>query len=82
MRELPSQITLDQWEVRYRSLCHEGAVWPDYCGPLARHVSDGDLRLKSLLFDNSAAAFRLWNFLLTEEDRLHQARARGSRLVG
>ena len=55
---------------------------PDYCGPLARHVSDGDLRLNSLLFDNSAASFRLWNFLLTEEDRLRQARARGLRLVG
>ena len=27
--------------------------------------------------DNSPAALRLWNFLLTEEDRLHQARGRG-----
>jgi benzoyl-CoA reductase/2-hydroxyglutaryl-CoA dehydratase subunit BcrC/BadD/HgdB len=82
MTDLPSQITLDQWEVRYHIFRRKGTIWPDYCGPLARHVSDNDLRLNSLLFDNSAAAFRLWNFLLTEEDRLHQARARGSRLVG
>ena len=54
MTDLPSQITLDQWEVRYPSLYCEGTVWPDYCGPLARHVSEGDLRLNSLLFDNSA----------------------------
>jgi len=82
MTDLPSQITLDQWEVLYPSLYREGTVRPDYCGPLARHVSEGDLRLNSLLFDNSPAAFRLWNFLLTEEDRLREARARGVRIVG
>jgi benzoyl-CoA reductase/2-hydroxyglutaryl-CoA dehydratase subunit BcrC/BadD/HgdB len=82
MIDLPSQITLDQWEERYQILYREGTVWPEYCGPLARHVSEGDVRLNSLLFDNSAAAFRLWNFLLTEEDRLRQARGRGLRIVG
>ena len=82
MSNRPSQITLDQWEARYPILCQKGNIWPDYCGPLARHVSEGDLRLKSLLFDNSAAAFRLWNFLLTEEDRLRQARASGASIVG
>jgi benzoyl-CoA reductase/2-hydroxyglutaryl-CoA dehydratase subunit BcrC/BadD/HgdB len=35
-----------------------------------------------LRYDNSAAALRLWNFLLTEEDRLHKARAEGKKLVG
>jgi benzoyl-CoA reductase/2-hydroxyglutaryl-CoA dehydratase subunit BcrC/BadD/HgdB len=35
-----------------------------------------------LRYDNSAAALRLWNFLLTEEDRLHQARAGGKKIVG
>ena len=33
-------------------------------------------------FDNSPAALRLWNFLLTENERLHQARARGEKIVG
>jgi hypothetical protein len=49
---------------------------------LGRHLADGDLRLRSLLFDNSPAALRLWNFLLTEEDRLREARERGHKLVG
>jgi len=78
----PAQITLEQWETRYESLSRAGVLWPDYCGPLSRHVAEGDRRLTSLLFDNSAAAFRLWNFLLTEEERLRQARAEGKRLVG
>ncbi len=33
-------------------------------------------------FDNSPAALRLWNFLLTENQRLHQARAAGLKIVG
>ena len=33
-------------------------------------------------FDNSPAALRLWNFLLTENERLHQARANGDKIVG
>jgi benzoyl-CoA reductase/2-hydroxyglutaryl-CoA dehydratase subunit BcrC/BadD/HgdB len=35
-----------------------------------------------LRYDNSAAALRLWNFLLTEEDRLHEARSAGKKIVG
>jgi len=53
-----------------------------YEGPLARHVEDGDRRLLKLQYDDSAAALRLWNFLLTEEDRLHEARAAGRKIVG
>jgi hypothetical protein len=50
---------------------------------LGRHVAhESDLRLQHLHFDNSPAALRLWNFLLTENERLHQARARGDKLVG
>ena len=82
MTERPAQITLEQWEARYESLRQAGTSWPDYCGPLSRHLREGDLRLTSLAFDNSPAAFRLWNFLLTEEDRLRRAKAGGSFLVG
>ncbi len=32
--------------------------------------------------DNSAAALRLWNFLLSEEDRLRRSVAEGKKLVG
>ncbi|MHC4459806.1 MAG: 2-hydroxyacyl-CoA dehydratase [Planctomycetota bacterium] len=35
-----------------------------------------------LRYDNSAAALKLWNFLLTEEQRLHQLRAEGKKIVG
>ena len=59
-----------------------GEPGPAYVGPLARHVEDGDRRLLKLQYDDSVAALRLWNFLLTEEDRLHAARAAGKKIVG
>ena len=60
--------------------CADRIGEPDYGGPLRRHVDDGDLRLLKLRMDNSAASLRLWNFLLSEEDRLRCAE--GKRLVG
>ncbi len=76
------RITLEAWGRRYDELCAAGLCEPDYGGPLARHVDDGDLRLCKLEMDDSAAALRLWNFLLTEDDRLRRARADGARIVG
>lgn len=55
---------------------------PSYCAPICRHIDDGDHRLTKLCFDNSATSFRLWNFLLTEEKRLQQARKEGKYIVG
>ncbi len=55
---------------------------PAYCGKLCRHIDDGDHRLTKLEFDNSAISYRLWNFLLTEEDRLREARAAGKYIIG
>jgi len=55
---------------------------PSYCCSMSRHVEDGDHRLIKLRFDNSAASYRLWNFLLTEEERLHQARKDGKYIIG
>ena len=78
----PEIITLEEWDKRYGELRRSGLKEPPYGGPLGRHVKDGDLRLLKLRFDNSPAALRLWNFLLTEEDRLHQARAEGKKIVG
>ncbi len=75
-------ITLAEWEIHYRRLAREGLKEPAYGGPLGRHVDDGDLRLRNLLFDNSAAALRLWNFLLTEEQRLAEARTAGKKIIG
>jgi hypothetical protein len=79
----PLKLTLDQWDARYEQLRRDGLREPAYGGPLRRHViREKDLRLQHLLFDNSPAALRLWNFLLTEYERLHQARAAGDKIVG
>ncbi len=82
MIEPPRQITLQQWDRQYDRWQRAGAPQPPYGGPLGRHVRDGDTRLLKLRFDNSLAALRLWNFLLTEEDRLRAARDDGKKLVG
>ena len=82
MSSHPQRITLAQWDRRYLELRAAGLCEPSYGGPLRRHVADGDLRLEKLRMDNSAAALRLWNFLLSEEDRLHQARRQGKKIVG
>ena len=82
VNDTPMQITLEQWDKRYEQLQKEAIPQPSYGGPLSRHVEDGDQRLLKLRYDNSAAALRLWNFLLTEEQRLHEARAKGKKLVG
>ena len=82
MSDIPKRITLQEWDLRYEQLEKAGTQQPDYGGPLSRHLEDGDQRLLKLRYDNSAAALRLWNFLLTEEDRLHEARAAGRKIVG
>jgi 2-hydroxyglutaryl-CoA dehydratase, D-component len=80
--DAPRQITLAQWDVRHAKLIATGLVEPGYGGPLGRHVEDGDTRLSNLLFDDSPAALRLWNFLLTEEQRLFAASDNGMTIVG
>jgi len=79
----PRKLSLDEWDARYEQLSRAGLREPFYGGPLRRHVAlEGDLRLRQLRFDNSPAALRLWNFLLTENQRLHAARARGDKIIG
>ncbi|MGO9109085.1 MAG: 2-hydroxyacyl-CoA dehydratase [Thermoguttaceae bacterium] len=82
MRETARRIALDEWDRRYAVLRAGGLCEPAYGGPLRRHVADGNSRLLKLCMDNSAAALRLWNFLLSEEERLRQARQHGKQLVG
>lgn len=76
------RITLDEWDQRYAELLAAGLSEPWYGGPLCRHVEAGDRRLQKLRLDNSAAALRLWNFLLTEEQRLRRAREQGWQILG
>lgn len=82
MNRPPKKITLEEWDVRYAELSSQGLREPWYGGPLRRHVTEGDYRLRKLTFDNSPAALRLWNFLLTEETRLHRARKEGKKIIG
>jgi hypothetical protein len=80
--DAPAKITLDQWDARYAVLRAGGLAEPFYGGPLGRHLAGGDRRLAKLRYDNSPAALRLWNFLLTEDERLFAARAAGQKIVG
>ncbi len=82
MKGDPRRIDLAEWTLRHRDLRAAGLEEPWYGGPLERHLADGDLRLKRLRFDDSPAALDLWNFLLTEEERLRRAREQGRRIVG
>ena len=83
MSTAPRKLTLEEWDARYAELKLAGLREASYGGPLRRHVSqDSNLRLRHLRFDNSTASLRLWNFLLTENKRLEQARARGNKIVG
>jgi hypothetical protein len=83
MNAAPRKLSLEEWDSRYTEICRDGLREPSYGGSLRRHVTHGkDLRLEQLRFDNSSAALRLWNFLLTENERLHQARGRGDKIVG
>ena len=52
----PAKINLAQWAKRYAELKCAGLDEPSYGGPIERHLADGDLRLRELHFDNSAAA--------------------------
>jgi hypothetical protein len=79
----PKTITLDDWDARYQELKSCGLQEPWYGGDLRQQLTrEGNRRLSHLRFDPSAAALRLWNFLLTENERLRQARAAGEKLVG
>jgi hypothetical protein len=83
MNTSPRKLNLDEWDDRYEQLRRDGLREAGYGGPLRRHVvREKDFRLQQLQFDNSPAALRLWNFLLTENERLHQARANGHKIVG
>jgi hypothetical protein len=83
MNTAPRKLSLEEWDHRHAELCRNGMREPGYGGSLRRHVAqEKDFRLEQLRFDNSSAALRLWNFLLTENERLHQARAQGDKIVG
>ncbi|MGB2613693.1 MAG: 2-hydroxyacyl-CoA dehydratase family protein [Phycisphaerae bacterium] len=78
----PERISMEELDLLCERRRASGASLPAYVGPLRRHVAEGDRRLLRLQYDASPAAMRLWSFLLTEEERLHAARAAGVKIVG
>jgi benzoyl-CoA reductase/2-hydroxyglutaryl-CoA dehydratase subunit BcrC/BadD/HgdB len=78
----PKRLTMEELDALCRRRLAAGAPMPAYAGPLERHVKEGDRRLLKLEYDDSDAALKLWSFLLTEEERLHAARAAGKKIVG
>jgi len=53
-----------------------------YQGSMQRHATGGDLRLLHLAFHLSPATHDLWNFLMTEEERLKDLRRSGMAIIG
>jgi len=53
-----------------------------YQGSMQRHATGGDLRLLHLAFHLSPATHDLWNFLMTEEERLKDLRRSGKAIIG
>lgn len=78
----PKKISLTEWDSRYEHLKRAGLRESFYGGPLSRHFDCGDKRLANLMFDDSPAALRLWNFLLSEDERLERHRSHGKKIVG
>ena len=78
--ESPRQLTLEEWDHRIKVF--KSSLMQGYCGSLKDHLSRGDSRLLKLKFDNSPAALKLWNFLLSEEERLFEWKKQGKKLIG
>jgi len=54
-----------------------------YIRPLGEYLrNDNDLILQEIDFDNSWASIWLWNFLLSENERLRSARNKGEKIIG
>ncbi|OGD20751.1 MAG: hypothetical protein A2W03_09960 [Candidatus Aminicenantes bacterium RBG_16_63_16] len=88
-----AKIDFESWNAEFRNIGTEikepplrpGENAPEriVLGTLRCFVElEGDLRLKSLRFDNSPAALRLWSFLLSENDRLAAAKRAGKKIIG
>ena len=82
MKNKPRKISLDQWDDRYKQLKADGLTEAFYGGGLSRHFNSGDRRLGNLMFDDSAAGLRLWNFLLSENERLKKHHQQGKKIIG
>jgi benzoyl-CoA reductase/2-hydroxyglutaryl-CoA dehydratase subunit BcrC/BadD/HgdB len=89
----PAKISLAEWDKLYtkipRPLLDQYKYIKElpkfskrYVIKLSEHVRTGDKRLLSLKYDNSLAALRLWDFLMSEEERLSDWRKAGKKIFG
>lgn len=81
-RQHARKISLREWDERYEHLKAAGLQESFYGGRLSRHFDSGNRRLGCLMFDDSPAALRLWNFLLSENERLEEHRRNGKKIIG
>ncbi len=88
-----AKIDFASWNAEFRRLSGEGRRPPSPRASIAPGTAalgtplcfvelEGNLRLRTLRFDNSLASLRLWSFLLSENDRLAAARRAGTKIVG
>lgn len=82
MIEKLKRITLGEWDGIYEREINNKFPFPWYCKRLSEYLNEGDYRLKNLSFDDSLASFHLWNFLLSEYERLSRAKQDGKRIIG
>jgi len=88
-----AKIDFESWNAEFRRFGAEaktalsspakgGPVMPVLSTPQCFVELEGNLRLRSLRFDNSLASLRLWSFLLSENDRLVASRRAGKKIIG
>ena len=67
-------LSAAQWDARPRP--------PGVARSFAEWIAVGDGRLADLRFEGDPTSRRLWEFVLSEEERLRAARAAGAFIVG
>lgn len=89
----PQKISLSEWDKLYTKIPKEilsqykyireiPEASKSYMIKLSEYFHTGDKRLVNLKYDNSLASLRLWNFLLSEEERLADWRKAGKKIFG
>ncbi len=82
MSKQPERISVSEWDARFDSEVAQLPADIPYLKRLAEYVAEGDARLSRLALDPAPATLWLWNFLLSEDDRLRDALNDGKKLVG
>lgn len=73
---------MDEWDARFDLDALKVPFRPRHIKKLGFYAEEGDSRLRRLKFDAAPETLCLWNFLLSENTRLAEDRARGFKLIG